>query len=461
MRSQHQQGLGMKLNQRSIFDWVMHTKAFLVIALSICLLLGYVANQYFWRIDLTQNSRNSLSQQSIDLLVRMPSAIDVTVFALKDDVTNGDKFRQSMLDFMARYQRIKPNITLNMLSAHDSPTLAREENITVDGEMVVKYQQQSMRIIPPLNEERFTNLLLKLSRAESRHIGVLDSVEPLEQPSEDEPLLLKKTLNSQGYSIKKIAESDGDFNAAHLGALILNSTKPMTADQEALLQQYIARGGNLLLLADSQTNNNFTALSHQLGLTVNPQIIKQEAENLDGDGHHEVYANYYAQHAITQQFSLKTIFHAAHEITGKPALAQGWKVTPLVLVASAQADATQPSFQKASLSEPILVPHQVVLAYERNIKEKVQRIVVIGDTRFLAQQSLQHVANQQFVGNILQWLTFDAIKLSIKPKRLMDVNMIVLEQSVLPKLIGYTVQYLIPTVLILLTFFVLHRRRKS
>jgi hypothetical protein len=306
-----------------------------------------------------------------------------------------------------------------------------------------------------------TNLLLKLSRAESRHIGVLDSVEPLEQPSEDEPLLLKKTLNSQGYSIKKIAESDGDFNAAHLGALILNSTKPMTADQEALLQQYIARGGNLLLLADSQTNNNFTALSHQLGLTVNPQIIKQEAENLDGDGHHEVYANYYAQHAITQQFSLKTIFHAAHEITGKPALAQGWKVTPLVLVASAQADATQPSFQKASLSEPILVPHQVVLAYERNIKEKVQRIVVIGDTRFLAQQSLQHVANQQFVGNILQWLTFDAIKLSIKPKRLMDVNMIVLEQSVLPKLIGYTVQYLIPTVLILLTFFVLHRRRKS
>lgn len=461
MRSQHQQGLGMKLNQRSIFDWVMHTKAFLVIALSICLSLGYVANQYFWRIDLTQNSRNSLSQQSIDLLARMPSAIDVTVFALKDDVTNGDKFRQSMLDFMARYQRIKPNITLNMLSANDSPNLAREENITVDGEMVVKYQQQSMRIIPPLNEERFTNLLLKLSRAESRHIGVLGSVEPLEQPSEEEPLLLKKTLNSQGYSIKKIAESDGDFNAAHLGALILNSPKPMTADQQALLQQYIARGGNLLLLADSQTNNNFTALSHQLGLTVHPQTIKQQAENLDGDDHHEVYANYYAQHAITQQFSLKTIFYAAHEVTGKPALAQGWKVTPLVLVAAAQADPSQPAFQKASLVEAMLVPHQVVLAYERKIKEKVQRIVVIGDTRFLAQQSLKHVGNQQFVGNVLQWLTFDAIKLSIKPKRLMDVNLVVPEQSVLPKLIGYMVQYLIPAVLILLTFFVLHRRRKS
>jgi hypothetical protein len=272
---------------------------------------------------------------------------------------------------------------------------------------------------------------------------------------------LKKTLNSQGYSIKKIAESDGDFNAAHLGALILNSTKPMTADQQAVLQQYITSGGNLLLLADSQTNNNFTALSHQLGLTVNPQIVKQQAVNLDGDGHHEVYANYYAQHAITQQFSLKTIFHAAHEVTGKPALAHGWKVTPLVLVASAQADASPPSFQKASLSKPVLVPHQVVLAYERNIKEKVQRIVVIGDTRFLAQQSLQHVANQQFVGNVLQWLTFDAIKLSIKPKRLMDVNLIVPEQSMLPKLIGYTVQYLIPAVLILLTFFVLHRRRKS
>ena len=461
MRSQHQQGLGMKFNQRSIFDWVMHTKAFLVIALSICLLLGYVANQYFWRIDLTQNSRNSLSQESVDLLARMPSAIDVTVFALKDDATNGDKFRQSMQDFMARYQRIKPNITLNMLSAHESPALAREENISVDGEMVVKYQQQSMHITPPLNEERFTNLLLKLSRAESRHIGVLQSLEQLEQQRNEEQFALRNALNSQGYTIKKLASEAVDINAARFGALIMNASKPMTVGQEALLQQYIAGGGNLLLLADSQTSKNFTALSNQLGLMVNPQTIKQQALNAENDAHPAVYANYYSQHAITQQFSMKTIFNAPHEITGKPPLEQGWNVTPLVLVASAHTDASQPTFQKTSLAEPVLVPHQVVLAYERNIKEKVQRIVVIGDTRFLEQQSLSHVANKQFVGNILQWLTFDAIKLSIKPKRLMDVNMIVPEQSILPKLVGYTVQYLIPIVLILLTFYVMHRRRKS
>lgn len=461
MRNRQLQGLGMRLNQQSIVEWMMHTRTFLVIALSTCLLVGYVANQYFWHIDLTQNSRNSISQQSIDLLKHMPSAIKVTAFALKDDATHGDKFRQSIVDFIARYQRIKPNITLNVLSAHENPSLAREENITVDGEMVVKYKQQTMRIAPPLNEERFTNLLLKLSRAESRYIGLLDSVEPIEQPIEDEQLLLKKTLNHQGYTIKKMVDSAEGFNAARLGALILNTAKPIKEDQQALLQQYIASGGNLLLLADSQLSNNFTALSHQLGLTVNPQTIKQQALNLDNATHHEVYANYYAQHAITQKFSLKTIFHAAHEITGKPALAQGWKVTPLVLVASTQAEASQSSFQKASLAEPVLVPHQVVLAYERNIKEKIQRIVVIGDTRFLAQQSLRHVANQQLVGNVLQWLTFDAIKLSIKPKRLMDVNLIVPEQSVLPKLIGYTVQYLIPAVLIFLTFFLLHRRRKS
>lgn len=455
------QGLGMKLNQRSIVDWMMHTRAFLVITLSICFLLGYVANQYFWHIDLTQNSRNSLSQQSIDLLKRMPNAVKVTVFALKDDATHGDKFRQSMLDFIARYQRIKPNITMNILSAHENPSLAREENITVDGEIVVKYQQQSMRIVPPLDEERFTNLLLKLSRAESRHIGVLESETSPEQQSEGGQLTLKKLLNSQGYAIKKVADKTDDLNAAQLGALILNTSKPISVHQEALLQQYMTGGGNLLLLADSQMSHNFTALSHQLGLAVNPDIIRQQTAGLNDDAHQAVYANYYAQHAITQQFSLKTIFHAAHELIGKPALAQGWRVTPLVLVASAQTDASQPTFQKTSLSEPVLVPHQVVLAYERNIKEKIQRIVVIGDTQYLAQQSLRHLANQQFVGNILQWLTYDAIQLSIKPKRLMDVNMIVPEQSILPKLIGYTVQYLIPAVLIFLTFFVLHRRRKS
>lgn len=451
----------MKLNQQSMMGWVMHTKLFLVMMLCLCLLLGYVANQYFWRVDLTQNSRNSLSQASVELLARMPSTIQVTVFASKDDVTNGDKFRQSMLDFMARYQRVKPNITLRILSVQENPTLAREENITVDGEMVVNYQQQSMHIVPPLNEERFTNLLLTLSRAESRYVGVLPSLTQVDQHSNEGRGLLIKTLNRQGYTVKKIVDNDRLLSAANLGTLILDASMALDNNETAFVQQHVASGGNLLWLVDHQSADNLAVLTEQLGLKVSGSIIKQQASVTEDGAHSQVYANYYAQHAITQQFSMKTVFSAAHELTGKPPLQQGWKVTPLVLVASAHADASQQAFQKTSLSEPVIVPHQVVLAYERQVKEKMQRIVVIGDTRFLDQPSLNHVANKQLVANIMQWLTFDAIKLTIKPKRLNDVNMIVPEQSVLPKLVGYTVQYLIPAVLMFLTFYVLHRRRKS
>jgi len=60
----------------------------------------------------------------------------------------------------------------------------------------------------------------------------------------------------------------------------------------------------------------------------------------------------------------------------------------------------------------------------------------------------------------MQWLTFDAIKLAIKPKRLKDVNLIMPEQSILPKMIGYTVQYAIPLLMVTLTFYIIHRRRK-
>ncbi len=121
----------------------------------------------------------------------------------------------------------------------------------------------------------------------------------------DGQFTLKKLLNGQGYAIKKVADKTDGLNAAQLGALILNTSKPISVHQEALLQQYMTGGGNLLVLADSQMSHNFTALSHQLGLTVNPHIIQQQTAGLNDDAHQAVYANYYAQHAITQQFSLK------------------------------------------------------------------------------------------------------------------------------------------------------------
>lgn len=448
----------MKLTQPGVLSRMLHSRFILILTLALSLSLVYLANQYFWQVDLTQNKRNSLSEQSIALLQQMAAPVEVIVFAAKDDVTNGDKFRQSMVDFIGRYQRVKPNISLSMLSVQENPSLAREENITVDGEMVVKYSQQSMHIVPPLNEERFTNLLLKLSRAESRHIGLVTSAQPFGQVTAGANNQLKKALSRQGYTIINIADRVQDYSEEKLGALILNDATPIDQNQATILSQYIAGGGNMLWLVGNHSHDNFAPIINQLGLKVIAKPLQQHSgDEVTGS---EVYANYYAQHPITQQFSMKIAFSEVYAIDGKPAHNQGWEVRPLVLVASGQAQPPESVSDEGSAQETMPKTHQVALVYERKVKEKVQRIVVIGDTQFLSQRSLDKTANKQFLANIMQWLTFDAIKLAIKPKRLKDVNLIIPEQSALPKMIGYTVQYAIPLLMIILTFYIIHRRRK-
>lgn len=448
----------MKLTQPGVFNRMLHSRFILMLTLALSLSLAYLANHYFWQLDLTQNKRNSLSEQSIALLQQMVAPVEVIVFAAKDDVTNGDKFRQSMVDFIGRYQRVKPNISLRMLSAQENPSLAREENITVDGEMVVKYSQQSMHIVPPLNEERFTNLLLKLSRAESRHIGLVTSSQTSGQVAADANNPLKKTLGSQGYTIINIADRMQDYSEKKLGALILNDATAIDQSQAKILSQYIADGGNMLWLIGNRAHENFAPILNELGLRVTAKPVQQHSgEEATGT---EVYANYYAQHPITQQFSMKIAFSEVYAIDGKPAHNQGWEVRPLVLVASSQAQLAESVSDEGYAHETIPKTHEVALVYERKVKEKVQHIVVIGDTQFLSQRSLSKAANKQFLANIMQWLTFDAIKLAIKPKRLKDVNLIMPEQSILPKMIGYAVQYAIPLLMITLTFYIIHRRRK-
>lgn len=441
--------------QQQILYWMLHTKRFLVVLLVFIIILAYVSNRHMLSLDLTQNSRNSLSNQTEAVLKNMPEPIDVTVFASKDDVTNGDKFRQSMIDFVARYQRIKQNITLNIFSVSENPALARDENIKIDGEMVVKYQQQSMHFYPPLNEEVFTNLLFKLSRAENRHIASFghDNTQSGSGYAE-----LRRIFIKQGFHLEKTSTQVNDLKPENFSTIILSPSYSFHANESTNVEALLDLGKNFLCVVDDNSHKRLSGVFSRLGLSVSSQTLSQHITSKALDSDQGVYANYYAQHAITQEFSLQTIFKSPHELVGRPSVEQGWKMTPIVLVAT-NADGQESAKDDQSITKSLL-PYHVVLAYERQLKGKVQRVVIVGDPHFLGSQSMSKVGNKALLFNILKWLASDDIKIPIKPVLLKDVNMIVPEHSVLPKIIGYAVQYTIPAVLIFLTFYVMHRRRK-
>ena len=119
----------MKNNSKLRLQLLIQNWFFVLLFSVLVILFGYLSNQFVLTKDVTQANRNTLTQGSIEVLENMPNPINLTVFATKDDVNNGDTFRQGIINFIARYQRTKSDINIKFISPVEEPKIAQEMGI--------------------------------------------------------------------------------------------------------------------------------------------------------------------------------------------------------------------------------------------------------------------------------------------------------------------------------------------
>src|SRR5688572_5447180 len=151
----------MKINRKLRFQLLVQNSFFVVLFLLLVILLRYIAIQYRVTKYITQANRNILTQGSVNVLKQMKARVNITVFATKDDASSGDNFRKGMIDFVARYQREKKDISLTFINPSEEPKLAQDAGIKSDGEVIVEYQKRTEHITPPIAEQDMTNLLVR------------------------------------------------------------------------------------------------------------------------------------------------------------------------------------------------------------------------------------------------------------------------------------------------------------
>ena len=164
----------MKINAKLRLQLLIQNWFFVLFFLLLVTLFGYLSNQFVFTKDITQANRNTLTQGSIEVLENMTGPINLTVFATKDDVNNGDTFRQGIINFIARFQRAKNDINIKFISPVEEPKLAQEMGIRTDGEVIVEYKKRSEHISPPFAEQDLTNLFVRLTRTNEQPIMYLD-----------------------------------------------------------------------------------------------------------------------------------------------------------------------------------------------------------------------------------------------------------------------------------------------
>ena len=439
--------------------------AFVIVLTVVAVALYQLAARYPMQWDFTQSASNTLEDSSVDVLKQLPGEIKLTVYATEQDASQGD-IHKLIRDFVALYQRYKPDITLTFIDPVKQPEEARKVNIHANGEMLVQYGGRAEHLTV-LGEEALTGALLRLAHSKDKLLMYLDEhgERKLEGIANHDLGEFGKRLQQNGYhlgSLHLTIAQDVPVNASML--LITQPQIDLLPGEVDKLLRYVAQGGNILWLLDAEPLHGLEPLAEKLGLLLTPGIvIDPAAEEMRAPANWALAAGY-PPHPATHNFNLITVFPYARAIGSEENGLENnetWQRTTLVEAAprgwvGSRTTQTKPQFDK---NHDVPGPVAIALALQRDINDRDQRIVVVGSGSFLANAYSGNGGNLDLGINMVNWLANEEKLIAIQPRSVKD-SAVTLSKTGLAIISGVFLLVL-PALLILVGGVIWWRRRRG
>lgn len=432
-----------------------------VLVVVLALLAGFLAWSYRAQWDLTQNARNTLSQESREVLASIPGPVRVTAFATERDPELGD-LRKRIRDFIGRYQQAKADLQLEFVNPELEPKRTRDAGIQMNGEMMVEYEGRAERFSPfNLNEQAFTNLLIRLARTHERVVFYLEGhgERSLTGQANHDLGEFGRRLTATGFKLNPLKLALVQEVPVNTALLVIGSPQAelLPGEVEKLLK-FVDRGGNLLWLLDPESLGGLEPLAERLGLNLLPGVIVDPAaEEMRAPATWALAASY-GHHPATDGFNLLTVFPLARPITvGEDT---DWRSTSLVEVAPRGWVETG-SLEGAMRFDPkrdLPGPVPIATALERTRNDREQRVVVVGSGAFLANAFVGNGANLDLGLKLVNWLAGDEHLVTIQPKAARDAQLQLTRPAALAITMGGFI--LLPLGFLALAAVVWWRRRR-
>lgn len=462
----------MKTNRKLRFQLFMQNSVFVLLFLALIFLLGYLSHEYHVAQDITQSSRNTLTEGSVNVLKQMKGPVEITVFVSKDEA-----YRKTINDFISRYQRSKPDIKITWVNPAEEPKLAQDAGIKAEGELVVDFNKRTEHLTPPYVEQDMTNLLVRLSRTNQRAVMYLDG------HGERNLIGIKnhdlgefgRQLQKKGFKLANPDLTIAQGVPSNGAMLVIASPQVDVSEVEAKkIKEYLDAGGNLLWLLDDENTHGLQNIAEYLGLEITPGMVIDLTSAQYGADSKIAFASQYGEHPITKNFMLRTLFPEARMLDARGTDENGWQVSHLVEVAPNGWLETGKIDGKVSFDDKkdIHGPINVAVAMERKYGKKGQRVVVVGNGNFLSNTFVGNGGNLDLGINIVNWLAGDDNLITIQPKPLKDVNISIPKegwghfaaQVVFIPVFGVSLglfQFILPLALLVAGVSIWWRRRKA
>lgn len=386
-----------------------------VLLIALALMIGFLSTRYGFVRDLSQAQRASLGENSVRLLQSLSGPIEIVSYARPQG-----ELRKTIGDFIERYRRIKPDLTLRFIDPDADPNAMREAGVQIDGEIEIRYKNRNERL-KVLSEAELSSAMLRLSRARERLVAFLEG-EGERSPSG----VANADLGQFGAVLKLRGVRVLNLPLATIGKIpdnvdLLVIANPRIALAEPLtdaILEFVERGGNLLWLLEPQENNGLDRLLEALSIHLLPGVIVDGASQAFGiEDPSFVAINRYPEHAISKGFDLSTLYPQPVALAQlapprwdfKPILqssAQSWNETGHIPKVGEAEGNVRFDANDGEINGPLDIGFALTRLSPRP-DSRDQRMVVIGDGDFLSNSYLGNGGNRDFGARIFDWLLAD------------------------------------------------------
>lgn len=282
--------------------------ALIVLMLTVLTLVNLISVRKYKTWDFSAAKTNTLSDQSIKLLKGLDEELKV-IFFYKNGQEGVEENRRAFRELIKKYQDQTDRIRLDFIEVNERPDIAKEYGVDKgSGIVFLNYKGRKNRI-EKIEEQEVTGALVKVTREKDKIVYFVTGhgESDLEDNREATGLnALRMMISNNRYEVKTLAlnvapkvPADADMVA------VVGPQQNFLEHEIQALEDYLKRGGSLLLALESQKTGGLEKILAKLGIEPRNDYVLNLIETVMGKGVNQgptVAPNFSLQSEITKVF---------------------------------------------------------------------------------------------------------------------------------------------------------------
>jgi len=307
--------------------------------------VAWLSLRFPYRIDMSEGGQFSLSPQTVSMLQKIDKPVQITFFH--------DPMMRETVELYQQAASLNKLITVEFFDPMLNPAQARLMGVQFAGTALMRSETRKLQVNGG-SETDIANGILRVSRSSTQRLCFLDGhgePDPFSMESHDHMegdaghshglgskfvvheqhgmAKARAALESMNYTIEKVSLMRSDATLDNCSLLLVVGAKVELLPVEVkAVRAYLDRGGNAFFLFDPFTRTGLEPVLDDLGVTLDNDIIIDEASHFWADPSAPAVSDY-NRHQITQSLPM-SFFPGARSLSPTEKRVPGTNVIPLV-----------------------------------------------------------------------------------------------------------------------------------